>query len=144
MLDKEAWKAQAREREARLADSREKRDLVTSKIREAYFQAKGAADSAEFAQADALLSEALSWMKNGWEGFNTVTQMISSAISTGIMTREDREECWAEWKEAKEFLRLRRDEFYAEVRARSVGRWRDWVEKNEEFIETLQAEIDEC
>jgi predicted nucleic acid-binding Zn-ribbon protein len=25
-----------------------------------------------------------------------------------------------------------------------VGRWRDWVEKNEEFIETLQAEIDEC
>lgn len=38
-------KAQAREREARLNDSREKRDLVMSKIREAYFQAKGAANS---------------------------------------------------------------------------------------------------
>jgi hypothetical protein len=25
-----------------------------------------------------------------------------------------------------------------------VGRWRDWVEKNEELIEKLQAEIDEC
>jgi hypothetical protein len=60
--------AQAREREARLNDSREKRSLVVSKIREAYFQAKEAADSAEFAQADALLSEALAWMKNGWEG----------------------------------------------------------------------------
>jgi hypothetical protein len=46
-----------------------------SKIREAYFQAKGAADSAEFAEADALLSEALAWMKNGWEGFNTVSQL---------------------------------------------------------------------
>jgi hypothetical protein len=48
-----------------------------SKIREAYFQAKEAADSAEFAQADALLSEALAWMKNGWEGFNTITQLTS-------------------------------------------------------------------
>jgi len=144
MLNKEAWKAQASEREARLADSREKRELVMSKIRDGYFQVKGASSSAEFAAADALLAEALSWMKNGWDGFNTITQLISSALSTGIMTREDREECWSSWKEAKELLRLRRDEFYAEVRARSVGRWRDWVEKNEEFIETLQAEIDEC
>ncbi len=48
----------ARERESQRADSWEKRELVMSKIREAYFQAKEAADSAEFAQADALLSEA--------------------------------------------------------------------------------------
>src|SRR5712692_477688 len=47
-------KAQARERETRRNDSREKRDLVMSKIREAYFQAKGATDSAEFADAEAL------------------------------------------------------------------------------------------
>jgi hypothetical protein len=114
------------------------------KIREGYFQAKGASSSAEFAEADALLAEALAWMKNGWDGFNTLTQLISSALSTGIMTREDREECWAKWKEAKELLRLRRDEFYLEVRARRVRRWRDWVEKNEELIEKLQAEIDEC
>jgi hypothetical protein len=137
-------KAQAREREARLNDSREKRDLVMSKIREAYFQAKGAADSAEFAEADALLSEALAWMKNGWEGFNTITQLISPILSSGIMTREDREECWAEWKEAKDLLRLRRDEFYAEMHAARVGRWRDCVEENDELIETLQTEIDEC
>lgn len=136
--------AQAREREARLHDSREKRELVMSKIREAYFQAARAASSAEFAQADALLSEALAWMKNGWEGFNTVTQLISSTISTGIMTREDREECWSSWKEAKELLRLRRDEYYAEVRVRQIGRWRDWVEQNENMIETLQGEIDHC
>ena len=60
------------------------------------------------------------------------------------MTREDREECWAEWKEAQELLRLRRDEFYADMRATRAGRWRDWVEQNDEMIETLQAEIDEC
>ena len=140
----EIKQAQARERESRRADSREKRDLVMSKIREAYFQAKEAADSAEFAQADALLSEALAWMQNGWEGFNTITALISPILSSGIMTREDREECWVEWKEAKELLRLRRDEFYAEARARQIGRWRDWVEQNENMIETLQGEIDHC
>jgi hypothetical protein len=53
----EMKQAQARERESQRADSKEKRDLVMSKIREAYFQAKGAASSAEFAEADALLSE---------------------------------------------------------------------------------------
>jgi len=83
-------------------------------------------------------------MKNGWDGFNVVTQLISSALSTGIMTREDREECWAIWKEAKELLRLRRDEFYAELRTQSIGRWRDWIEKNEKIIEKLQAELDKC
>jgi hypothetical protein len=67
----EMKQVQARERESQRADSWEKRDVVMSKIREAYFQAKEAADSAELAEADALLSEALAWMKNGWEGFNT-------------------------------------------------------------------------
>jgi uncharacterized Zn finger protein (UPF0148 family) len=140
----EMKQGQARERESERADSQEKRELVMSKIREAYFQAKEAADAAEFAQADALLGEALAWMKNGWEGFNTITQLISPIFSSGIMTQEDREECWAEWKEAKELLQLRRDEFYAEMRATRVDRWRDWVEENDELIETLQAEVDEC
>jgi len=136
--------AQVREGECERADSSEKRELVMSKIREAYFQAKEAADSDKLAEADALLSEALAWMKNGWEGFNTITQLISPILSSGIMAREDREVCWAEWKEAKELLRLRRDEFYANVRATRVGRWRDWVEENDDFIETLRAEIDKC
>ena len=117
----EMKQAQAREQESRLNDSREKRDLVMSKIREAYFQAKGAASSVEFAEADALLSEAVDWMKNGWEGFNTITQLISPILSSGIMTREDREECWIAWKEAKELLRLRRDECYADMRANPCG-----------------------
>jgi len=140
----EMKQAQAHERQSQRADSREKHELVMSKIREAYFQAKGAASSAEFAEADALLSEAIAWMKNGWEGLNTVTQLISSILSSGIMTREDRVECWAEWKEVKDLLRLRRDEFYAEMRATRAARWRDWVEQNDELIETLRAEIDEC
>jgi hypothetical protein len=60
------------------------------------------------------------------------------------MTREDREECWAEWKEAQELLRLRRDEYYAKIRASQIGRWRAWVEQNEEFIATLRSEIEHC
>src|SRR6516225_8467637 len=127
MLNRGTWRAETRDREARLADSREKRDLVMSKIR-VYFQAKGASSSAEFAEADALLAEALAWMKNGWDGFNTVTQLVSSALSTGIMTSEHHAECWAAWKGAKEVLRLRRDEFYAERRAERVSQWRDWIE----------------
>ncbi len=138
----EMKQAQARERESKQADSQEKRELVMSKIREACFQAQEAADSAEFAQADALLSEALAWMKNGWEGFNTVTQLLN--LRPGVMTWQDREDCWAEWKEVKELLRLRRDAFYADMRATRAGRWRDWVEENDEMIETLQVEIDEC
>jgi DNA-binding transcriptional regulator GbsR (MarR family) len=39
---------------------------------------------------------------------------------------------------------LRRDEFYSDIRATRAGRWHDWVEKNDELIETLQDEIDEC
>ena len=113
-----------------------------SKIREGYFQAKGASSSAEFAEADALLAEALAWMKNGWDGFNTITQLISSALSTGIMTREDREQCWAKWKEAKELLRLRRHEFYAAGRAQRVSQWRYWIEQNENRMEALQAQVD--
>jgi hypothetical protein len=136
--------AQAHERETRLNDSREKRELVMSKIREAYHQAKDAASSAEFAEADALLGEALAWMKNGWEGFNTVIQLISGILSSGILTREDREECWTEWKEAKELFRLRRDEFFAEMRTTRANRWRDWVEQNENWIKILQSEIDHC
>jgi hypothetical protein len=52
-------RTQARECESQRADSCEKRDLVMSKIHEAYHQAEGAASSAEFAEADALLGEAL-------------------------------------------------------------------------------------
>jgi hypothetical protein len=45
MLNRETWeetrKAGTRDRETTLADSREKRDLVMSKIREGYLQAEG-------------------------------------------------------------------------------------------------------
>jgi hypothetical protein len=143
----ETKKAEAREREARGAESREKRGLVMSKIKDAYHQAKGAQSGTEFANADALLREALEWKKDGWDGFNTVTQLVSSALSRGRMTREDHEECWSAWKEAKELLRLRRDEFGAEQRARldeHVERWRALIAKNEAVIENIQTQIDRC
>ena len=58
------------------------------------------------------------------------------------MTREDCEESWTEWKEAKALPRLRREEYYAELRTRQICRWRAWVEQNEELVDTLRIEID--
>ncbi len=143
----ETKKAWAREREARAAESREKRGLVMSKISEAYYQAKGAWSGPDFARADGLLTEASDRMKNGWGGFNTVTQLISSTFNQGRMTKEDHEECWSAWKEAKELLRSRRDEFNAELLARDtehIQRWRALLAKNEAIVESLEAQIDHC
>jgi hypothetical protein len=64
------------------------------------------------------------------------------ALSTGIMTPGDCEQCWAARKEAKELIRLRRDEFYAEGRAQRVSQWRYWIEQNENRMEALQAQVD--
>jgi hypothetical protein len=54
-------------------------------------------DSADFskifrvAKGDALLGEALAWMKNGWEGFNTRHSVDQPSLcSSGIMTRRPR------------------------------------------------------
>ncbi len=55
------------------------------------------------------------------------------------MAREDRMECWDEWKEANELLRLRRDGFYAELRTGCVSSRRAWVGQKG-LIETLQDE----
>jgi len=61
-------------------------------------------------------------MKNGWEGFNTGAPTDQPNSQQRHHDAEDREECWAEWKEAKELLGLRRDEFYAEMHATRAGR----------------------
>ncbi len=79
-------------------------------------------------------------------GVQTSSKEVKSikmvSLSPWVMTREDREDCWAEWKEAQTLLRLRRDEFYAEMRATHVGRWRDWVKENDEMIERIRDRIE--
>ena len=50
----------------------------------------------------------------GGEDYKLHGSNSKQALSTGIMTPGDCEQCWAARKEAKELIRLRRDEFYAE------------------------------
>ena len=106
----EAKRTQEREKESRRIDSKQKRELVESKIKEAYYQAKGARSSSDLSQAKSLLNEALQWMKNGWGGFNVASQLVS--LSEGKLTREDRDQCWEKWKEANEVIKFRRQELW--------------------------------
>jgi hypothetical protein len=104
----ETKRTQNKEREARKNDSRQKRDLVESKIKEAYYQAKGSSSRSDLSKANDLLDEALRWMKDGWTGFNYTTQFFS--LSPGKMTKEDHDACWEKWKETKEEIKLKQGE----------------------------------
>jgi hypothetical protein len=94
--------------ESRKAVSANKRSLVESKIREAYFQAKGGSDTAELAKADELLNTARGWMKAGWSAFTHTTELF--AFDDGKMTKDDHDACWERWNEAKEMLQSRRQQ----------------------------------
>ena len=106
----ETKRTQEREKYSARADSKQKRDLVESKIKEAYYQAKGAGSISDLSQAKSLLNEALQWMKDGWGGFNVATQLTS--LSEGKLTREDRDQCWEKWKETNEIIKFRRQELW--------------------------------
>jgi hypothetical protein len=108
-LCEEAKEQQAESRrnwESRKSISANKRSLVESKIREAYYQAKGGSTPSELGKAGQLLREALEWMKNGWSGFNIPTQL--TAFDDGKMTKADHDACWERWQEANEMLHDRR------------------------------------
>ena len=108
-LCEEAKEQQAESRrnwERRKSISANKRNLVESKIREAYYQAKGGSTPPELAKAGELLREALEWMKNGWLGFNIPTQL--TAFDDGKMTKADHDACWERWQEANRMLHDRR------------------------------------
>ena len=108
----EAAKSKQAERhrdfENRKQTSRNKRNLVESKIHEAYHQAKGGRSADELAKARQLLKEALAWMKGGWSEFNIPTQLF--ALDDGKMTKEDHDACWEKWQEANTMLESRRQE----------------------------------
>jgi hypothetical protein len=94
--------------EKRKGVSANKRSLVESKIREAYFQARGGSSASELAKAGELLKTALEWMKTGWSGFTATTQLF--ALDDGKMIKTDHDACWERWKEANEMLQSRRQE----------------------------------
>ncbi len=109
----ETKRTQEREKESRRAASKQKRDLVESKIKEAYYQAKGAQSSSDLSEAKSLLNKALQWMKDGWGGFNVATDLVETALGNeGKLTREDRDQCWEKWKEVNEIIKFRRQELW--------------------------------
>jgi hypothetical protein len=96
------------ERTQRANISSQKRELILSKIEEAYHQAKGARGGADLRDADQILQQALGWMKDGYSGFGIGTQFF--AANDGRMLKEHRNDCWNRWTEVKETIRARRAE----------------------------------
>jgi len=107
-------------RESQDNDSRIKREMVESKIAEARVRAGG--DASDLRKAMELLNEALEWMKNGWEGFNLITQLTS--LSSGKMNRWDHDECWKQWREVNDAIRWKfqelRDSNYDQFRSEAI------------------------
>jgi len=100
-----------RQRENLARNSRQKRELVEGRIREAQHWANGAQNKEHLYKADEILKQALAWMKDGWQAFTGTTEFFESiAGNEGILLKEDREACWQLWKEAKETLHYRRQE----------------------------------
>lgn len=122
----EIKRKQEKERDKKLENSKQKKSLIESKIKEAYYAAKGANSISDLQRSKELLNEALGWMKNGWGGFNIPTQLVESAVGgEGILTKEDRDVCWQKWKEANETVKYRREELsrqnYEHFKSRAYG-----------------------
>lgn len=101
-----AEEAQARER--RNDSSRQKREVVLSKLDEAYHQARGAQSGSDLRIATELLDQALKWMKGGWEQVSLGDDIFH--LSDGRMTKADHDACWERWKEVKAVIHYRRRE----------------------------------
>jgi ElaB/YqjD/DUF883 family membrane-anchored ribosome-binding protein len=100
-----------REMESRQDHSKQKRDIIESKIQEARYQAQGAGTFSELSEAKSMLNEALQWMKDGWGGFNIPTEMFQTLLGNeGKLLREDRDQCWEKWKEANDAIKYKRQE----------------------------------
>lgn len=90
-------------------DSRIKREMVEHKIDDAVKNIGG--DEGNLQTARQLLNTALEWMKNGWDGFDPVTQLVT--ISSGKMNRHDHDACREKWRAADRALRDRKLELAA-------------------------------
>lgn len=98
-----------RAREARAANSRVKRSVIESDIREAYFWAKGANHIADLQEAERRLELVNERLKDGWGGFTGTTEFFESiGGNDGRLTKEDRDFLWEKWREAKAETRNRR------------------------------------
>lgn len=151
-LCEQAKSQQGQTQQRRENTSRQKRELVESKLSEAYYQAKGSKSSADVKIADQLLAEALSWMKPGWSQVSVGDDLFH--LSDGRMTNSDHDACWERWKEIKETIKWKRQEFHEEWQ-RKQDAWRasmqearsrtiDRIDKARSVIRRLEDQIDHC
>jgi hypothetical protein len=93
------------ERENLKYKSANKKSMILSEIKEAYYYAKGAQSFDDIKTANEKLNKAMEMMKDGWSGFTTSTDIINSMLGDeGRMTKQDREECWQSWRETKDMV----------------------------------------
>lgn len=71
-----------RAREARANNSRVKRSVIESDIREAYYWAKGANQVADLQEAERCLRLVNERLKDGWSGFTATTEFLSRSVAT--------------------------------------------------------------
>lgn len=140
---------QQKEYEKRRIISKNKRALIEPKIREAHYYVAETRNRDDVAQARSLLKEALDWMKDGWGGFNTATQVFN--LNDGKMLKEDREVCWNYWlevnnevnrkyNEIRESGKKRHDEWRQQMES-NIDRWENLIDKNENIIHRLEDQV---
>ncbi len=112
---RETKKKQANERETRMANSKQNRQAILEKVGEANSCAEAAPDDIQtLNQAQALLSEALSWLKNDGGKSGPADESSEASPVTNDLMREDRQICWDKWREANEFVFGRRQAIWEE------------------------------
>lgn len=98
---REIKKRQEQEWQTRRAYSKQKRDSIEEKIKEAYSCANSAPEDTEIlSRAQALLSEALTWLKDGGKSSDPADETPDK----GGLLREDRQACWDKWREANDSI----------------------------------------
>jgi hypothetical protein len=109
-LRAEVAEQERREREARSAISRRRRDLVLATIEEAEAATRVAEDRESLRRADDLLQRAIEMMKGGWGHLDWWSEgMMVLSSDDGTMLHDDHQECWRHWEQARDHLRGRRD-----------------------------------
>ena len=102
---RETKKRQVNERETRMANSKQNRDAILGKVGEAISIAEaGTEDIQSLNKAQALLSEALGWLKNGGGKSNAADDNSEATPVSNDLMRDDRQICWDKWREANEMV----------------------------------------
>ncbi len=93
---------QEQEWQARKGQSQENRIAIENKIQEALTYAEGAGDDTQaLTKAQAMLKEAITWLKDKGENDSASTEPIPSG---SVLMREDQQSCWDKWRAANDLV----------------------------------------